>query len=336
MTANGANNNTLVQMKNVLCGTMSLADYNKNMNLLISDAHNSNSENSKLEIANSVWLKDMKGLTLKESFVKTCKEQFNAEMFKAPFDKSTVESINGWVNEKTHNMIPRIVETLDANARAVLVNCVAFDSKWAVPYDEDQIKENCEFTNANGEKTNCTMLSSKEKLYVEGEHETGFVKEYSGGKYAFMAVLPNEGTGIYEYVSSLTADRFAKLYKERTDRYDVKTKTPQFKYDYDINLNETLRGMGMEEAFTMNADFSNMTGDKSLYIGSVLHKTHIELDANGTKAAAATAVTMDAKCALDESLPKTVYLDRPFVYAIMDTRTGLPVFMGTVCDPSVQ
>ncbi len=336
MTANGANNNTLVQMKNVLCGTMSLADYNKNMNLLISDAHNSNSENSKLEIANSVWLKDMKGLTLKESFVKTCKEQFNAEMFKAPFDKSTVESINGWVNEKTHNMIPRIVETLDANARAVLVNCVAFDSKWAVPYDEDQIKENCEFTNANGEKTNCTMLSSKEKFYVEGEHETGFVKEYSGGKYVFMAVLPNEGTGIYEYVSSLTADRFAKLYKERTGRYDVKTKTPQFKYDYDINLNETLRGMGMEEAFTMNADFSNMTGDKSLYIGSVLHKTHIELDANGTKAAAATAVTMDAKCALDESLPKTVYLDRPFVYAIMDTRTGLPVFMGTVCDPSVQ
>ena len=187
-----------------------------------------------------------------------------------------------------------------------------------------------------GEKTNCTMLSSKEKLYVEGEHETGFVKEYSGGKYAFMAVLPNEGTGIYEYVSSLTADRFAKLYKERTGRYDVKTKTPQFKYDYDINLNETLRGMGMEEAFTMNADFSNMTGDKSLYIGSVLHKTHIELDANGTKAAAATAVTMDAKCALDESLPKTVYLDRPFVYAIMDTRTGLPVFMGTVCDLSVQ
>ena len=86
----------------------------------------------------------------------------------------------------------------------------------------------------------------------------------------------------------------------------------------------------------MNADFSNMTGDKSLYIGSVLHKTHIELDANGTKAAAATAVTMDAKCALDESLPKTVYLDRPFVYAIMDTRTGLPVFMGTVCDLSVQ
>lgn len=336
MTANGANENTLKQMQEVLCKGVSMEDFNKNMHLLISDAHNNNTENSKLNIANSIWLKDMKGLTLTESFARTCKEQFNAEMLKAPFDEGTVENINSWVNEKTDKMIPKILEKLDADARAVLVNCIAFDAKWAVPYEDDQIEENSSFTNASGKKIDCTMLCSTEKSFVSGEHETGFVKTYSGGKYAFMAILPNEGTSISEYVSSLTADSFAKLYKSRTGRYEVITRTPQFKYDYDITLNKALSDMGMEEAFTMNADFSNMTGDKSLYIGSVLHKTHIELDAKGTKAAAATVVTMDAKCALEETEAKRVYLDRPFAYAIMDTETGLPVFMGTMCDPSVQ
>ena len=118
MTANGANENTLKQMQEVLCKGVSMEDFNKNMHLLISDAHNNNTENSKLNIANSIWLKDMKGLTLTESFARTCKEQFNAEMFKAPFDEGTVENINSWVNEKTDKMIPKILEKLDPDTRA--------------------------------------------------------------------------------------------------------------------------------------------------------------------------------------------------------------------------
>ena len=178
------------------------------------------------------------------------------------------------------------------------------------------------------------MLCSNEKTYVENERAKGFVKRYKGGKYAFMAVLPNDNN-ISSYVSSMAKDEIAKLY-EGKKRADVITKLPSFTYDYDCELSKTLSNMGMSDAFG-NPDFTNMFEKGNAAISRVIHKTHIELDAKGTKAAAATVVTMkEAAIAIEPDETKQVILDRPFVYAIMDTETGLPVFMGTVCDPSVS
>lgn len=333
MTANGANGETLEQMRNTLCSDVDMDTFNKNMNLLMTNAEKS-TEKEKLAIANSVWVKDIESMTLKDQFAKICKEKYDAEMYRAAFDQATVAQMNSWVNEKTDKMIPSIIDNLDEQARVVLINCIAFDAKWANPYESDQVNEGEDFTNAKGEKVKCDMLYGSERQYVSDGKAQGFVKNYAG-RYAFMALLPNEGVSLSEYVDSMTADSFAKLYSDRTNQYKVYTRLPKFKYDYDITLNETLQAMGITTAFTDASDFSNMS-DTELKISSVLHKTHIELDADGTKAAAATAVTMDAKAALEQEEVKNVYLDRPFAYAIMDTETGLPVFMGTVCDPSVQ
>lgn len=334
MTMNGAKGETLSQMQDLLCRSSSTDTFNTNMNRLITKANSD--ENIKFNIANSVWVKDSKDITLTEQFAKTCKELYNADMFKAPFDKKTVDAINSWVNEKTDKMIPSIINELDADTRAVLINCIAFDAKWAKPYKEDQVSENQTFTNADGKETTCTMLTGKESRYISDENAQGFIKSYQGGKYAFMAILPNEGVSLSDYVSSMTADSFAKLYASNTGEYDVFTRLPKFSYDYDITLNNTLADMGMANAFTDAADFTNLSSGAKLHIGSVLHKTHIDLDAEGTKAAAATAVTMDVSAAAMEQNIKRVYLDRPFAYAIIETDTGLPVFMGTVCDPSAK
>ena len=334
MTANGAKGNTLKQMQDVMAGGVELDKFNKNMNLLISNTQKNNTEDSKLNIANSVWVKDREDLVLTQQFAKNCKEIYNAEMFRAPFDNGTLNKLNGWVNDKTDKMIPKILENFTGDEIMCLVNCIAFDSKWDKQYTDKQVREDQKFTNFKGDKVTCTMFCSTEKNYVENGRATGFVKNYKGGKYAFMAVLPNDNS-IADYVSSMTKDEIAKLYAGKTSE-DVITKLPSFTYDYDCELSKTLSSMGMSDAFS-NPDFTNLFEKGNAAISKVIHKTHIELDAKGTKAAAATVVTMkEAAIAMDEEKTKQVILDRPFVYAIMDTETGLPVFMGTVCDPSVS
>ena len=336
MTMNGANGNTLSQIQQVMCGGVDTDKFNRNMNLLISNAHSNNTEDSKLNIANSIWVKDNDNLVLTEQFALNCKQMYNAELFRTPFDKSTLEKLNGWVNDKTDKMIPKLLDRFEGNEIMCLVNAVAFDSKWENQYEDDDVRENCEFTNAKGDKVDCTMLCSTEKQYIQNGRATGFVKNYKGGKYAFMAVLPNENTSVSNYVSSMTGSEIADLYAGRTTEYDVYTRLPKFKFDYGAELGNTLRSMGITDAFADNADFSKMFENTDCAINRVIHKTHIELDANGTKAAAATAITMRENAAMVTEEPKTVILDRPFVFAIMDTQTGLPVFLGTVCDPSVQ
>ncbi len=336
MVQNGANGNTLKQMQDVLCKGVDQDTFNRNMNLLITKANNNNTDKSKLSIANSVWVKDRSDLTLTEQFASSCKELYNAEMFKAAFDMTTVEKLNSWVNEKTDNMIPKIIDKFSPDEIICLVNCVAFDSEWEEQYKETQIMQGQKFTNAKGEQVDCTMLSGTENTYIENGRATGFVKAYKGGKYAFMAVLPNEDTGIANYVGSMPDDEIAKLYSARQQDCEVITKLPQFKFDYGAELAETLSDMGIKDAFSQNADFSKLFNNTSAAINRVIHKTHIELDAKGTKAAAATAVTMTENAIAVREEPKSVILDRPFVFAIIDTQTGLPVFMGTVCDPSAE
>ena len=337
MTANGADGNTLKQMLDVMGGGVDMDTFNSNMNLWISRAHKNNTDKSRLSIANSVWVKDKDNLTTTEQFAKSCKEVYNAEMFKAPFDMGTVRKVNDWVSEKTDKMIPSLIEQFNGDEIMCLINCIAFDSEWEQQYSDTQVKQDQKFTNANGDEVKCTMLSSTEKCYVANDRATGFVKDYKGGKYAFMAVLPDKDTDIADYVSSMSETELCDLYAKRTNEYDVYTKLPQFTFDYGTGLQDYLSQMGMTDAFTDGADFSKMFENTQAAISKVIHKTHIELSAKGTKAAAATAVIMkEATAELKDEKPKTIYLDRSFLFAIMDTELGVPVFIGTVCDPTVQ
>ena len=336
MTSNGAKGDTLKQMQNVLCKDVDTDTFNKNMNKLMTSAQSSS--DFKFSIANSVWVKDMQGMTLTEQFARSCKQMYNAEMFKAPFNDETLKQMNNWVNEKTDKMIPKIIDEFGDDTAAVLLNCIAFDAKWEKPYEKKDVVENREFNLQSGKTVNCSMMHSEEKLYVSDDKSQGFIKNYKGGKYAFMAILPNEDVSLSDYVKSMTAQSFAKMYEGKTTQYQVHASVPKFKYDYSAKLNDTLKQMGITDAFDgEKADFSGMTEQQKLFISNVLHKTHIELDEEGTKAAAATAVTMDVSGALPAKEDiKEIRLDRPFAYAIMDTQTGLPVFMGTVCDPTAN
>ena len=131
MTQSGAKGETLKQMQKVLCGDLDTETFNKNMNKLMTSA--SKSDDFKFGIANSVWVRDMQDMTLTEQFAKNCKQMYNAELFKAPFNDDTLKQMNNWVSDKTDKMIPSILDNLEPSTAAVQPNCIAHDAQWAKP-----------------------------------------------------------------------------------------------------------------------------------------------------------------------------------------------------------
>ncbi len=332
MTANGAAGDTLTDMEQVLSGNSGISIDELNQYMLGYNANLTESEDVTFHIANSIWMRDSDIINVNQDFLQTDKNYYDADAFTRPFDISTVDEINGWVNDNTNGMIDTLLEEIPPNAVMYLINAVAFEGEWEAVYEDYQINEAGEFTNASGTKETVTMLDSTENVYIEDKQATGFVKPYNGGQYAFMAILPEENIALSDYIAQMDGSDFISMYNNRSYE-EVIVKLPEFTYEYEKELSDTLTGMGMGSAFEEDADFSRMaeTDTGMLFIGKILHKTFIEVDREGTRAAAVTSIEMDCNSvSIDEELPKAVFLDRPFVYAIIDTDTGLPVFIGAV------
>ena len=177
-------------------------------------------------------------------------------------------------------------------------------------------------------------MRSTEWRYIEPENASGFVKNYKNDAYSFVGILPNEGIDIDDYIASLnTSDLLAQLQKPKG--YQTKVRLPKFEYDFSITLNDVLKNMGMSLAFDKDyADFNKMAkyyGDQgNIYIGNVLHKTSITVAEKGTRAGAITVIEINGATSAGPSEIKYVYLDRPFVYMIIDNQTKIPIFIGHV------
>lgn len=328
MTENGAKGDTLTQMEQTLAGGLSAAEqsafltsYQKSL---------SDSENARMNVANSIWVKNTDDrLHIKDDFLQLNEEQFGAEIFSAPFDENTLSDINRWVSDKTENMIPKMLEKIGDDAVMYLINAVAFDAKWQEEYEDYQVR-NQEFTREDGTVEQAKLMYSEEPLYIEDEDTTGFIKYYKEN-YAFVALLPREGMSMEEYVNGLTGEKLVGLIETARSDVEVHAAIPKFSSEYTVELSEVLPGMGMTDAFDGDrADFTGIgtVDDGNLYISMVLHKTYIQVDELGTKAGAATAVAVAETAALVEEEIKDVILDRPFVYAVIDTTDSHPVFLG--------
>ncbi len=323
MTANGADGNTRTQMETAL-GGIALEDLNPY--LYTFRTQQPNDEFCKLTTANSIWIRDdADRISVFPEFLQTDADYYHANAYLVPFDDSTLEQINNWCNVSTDYMIPKVLDTIFPDEVMCLVNAVVFDAKWQSPFEDEPRPR--DFTQADGSVKQAQMMYSEESAYLEAENATGFLKYYSGGRYAFAALLPEEGLSAEEYVAGLTADTLRDTLTNVDTQYTVNIGLPKFSYDFDTELSPTLQEMGMTDAFTFAANFSRIAATP-LAISRVIHKTHIDVDTEGTKAAAVTAVMMKDECAPVISETKTVILDRPFVYMILDTETDVPVFMG--------
>lgn len=279
-----------------------------------------------LKIANAVCVREDIRETITDDYIKCLKDDFHGKLFATA---NIEEDVNSWVNEHTKGMIDKLIDgqMSDSDMITCLLNAIAFESDWEEQYEDDDIRRQI-FTNADGSRSVVDMLGSEERLYIEDNSYTGFIKPYKNGEYAFMALLPKHKTNRF-MLHDLKAIDFSKLYSESVWA-TVRASIPEFKYTYGGDISGICSTLGIKQAFTQEADFSPMTSEWTM-ISSIIHKAHIELDRRGTKAAAATAAMMVVGAALDSRDEiKYVKLDRPFVYTIMHNETGLPVFTGIV------
>ncbi|MBQ3587667.1 MAG: serpin family protein [Oscillospiraceae bacterium] len=325
MTANGAQQATKEQMEAVLG-----ADTEK-LNTGLKAYMDSLQENSPLAVANAIWYRD--SFVPQEEFLQTAADYYTVGLYRAPFDRGTVKDINSYVKQHTNGMIDRIIDKIDRETVMFLVNALCFESKWHTEYEKRDIWQE-DFTSYNGEKQSADFMHSAERHYFETGSATGFAKYYEGGRYAFVGILPREGTDIVDWCRSFDGTAIENILGA-VERKTVNVSIPEFTTDFSAQLNDVLKSMGMERAFDKDkADLGAMgSSDTNLYIGTVAHKTHITVDRAGTKAAAVTLVGVDCTSCVEEPEEiKEVRLDRPFVYMIADMDAGLPLFVGNVLE----
>ena len=349
MTMNGAKGQTLSEMQKVLGAGLTAEQLNQyyagwqkvltepgTVSVFERDEHGNygqvEKESLPVTIANALWLKDsMDQLHVPDAFLQTTADYYKAGAFKAPFDQTTVEDINTWADENTKHMIPQLVDTLDPECIMVLANALTFECEWGKTYLDDQVQDGV-FRAANGEDRAVKMMHGLEYVYLHDDQADGFLKYYKDTRYSFAAILPHEDVPLDAYIAGLTGDRIRALTASRHQAECI-TAMPKFTFDYDSELNNALKALGMELPFDKDAaDFTGLNDAAGIqsWLGSVIHKTHIEVNESGTKAAAVTAAMIGGAGGMSEM--HEIILDRPFLFMILDNQTDLPIFIGTVKD----
>ena len=321
MTANGARGETRSQMENTLGGTV------EQLNGALTGL--GQEEDSPLYLANSIWFAEGGRITPNPDFLQINADYYRAGVFEAPFDQTTVTDINRWVKEHTHGMVEEILKKIPHDTVMYLINALAFEAEWENPYQKDDVWQQA-FTNQAGEVQQVSMMHSEETLYLRDDQAQGFMKYYQGGRYAFVALLPDKGISVLDYVEGLDGQQLKALLDNPTS-VPVMTTMPKFESEMEVDLREVLKEMGMDLPFdSAQADFTDLgtSPEGNLYINQVFHKAYLEVEEKGTRGGAATAVEMNTEAAPEEQM--VVTLDRPFVYMVVDTSSMLPVFMGTV------
>ncbi|MBP5652432.1 MAG: serpin family protein [Lachnospiraceae bacterium] len=333
MTANGMSGKTLKEAEDVL--GMSVEDLNVFANTYTHTLMNRIKAEGSLKLANAIWFKTDPRFTVNTDFLQINADHYSADLYAAPFDKSTLDDINGWVSKKTDAMIPGILDNLSEEAIMCLVNAVAFDADWEEPYEARQIEEGS-FKTAEGEEKQVTFLNGITHLYLEDENSEGFIKKYKGGKYAFATILPKEGMMPEEYLETLTGKHLSQMLAGAEER-TVITSLPKFTTEYSKeDMADLLGEMGMKRAFDAEkAEFGKLGTyeGKNIHINKVVHKAFLSLDENGTHAGAATAATITYGGIISPEEMREVRLTRPFIYMLIDTEANIPIFIGTMRDP---
>lgn len=330
MTANGAEGNTANQIYAALgypAAAMQRAAFNTLQKSSIEAAKKN--EKAVVNIANSIWINHK--IKLKEPFINTNKLFYDAEVRHTAFDNAAVNEINKWCSEKTNGKIESILKESNPATLLMLINALYFNAKWANPFDKERTKK-APFTKADGEVIEVDMMYQQRRAaYYEDELMQVTTRPFLYNEYYMTLILPREGVTI-EQVTEALPDRYKNIYTEDTD-YQVQLGMPRFKYEFGTSLKTTLQAMGMEEPFTDNARFGGIS-KTPVRIDDVVQKTYIAVDEEGAEAAAITYVQLCGLSMVRPQEPKTMIMDRPFIYAIKDRRSGDILFMGKVGNPN--
>ncbi|MGA2671011.1 MAG: serpin family protein [Dehalococcoidia bacterium] len=288
----------------------------------------------RLNIVNAIW--GQKDYTFLSDFLDVLAENYGAGLrildFRTETEKSRV-AINDWVSDQTEGRIKDLIPqgAIDALTRLVLTNAIYFNAAWENPFDK-KMTANGPFYLLDGGQVTVPMMKQTESFgYAKGEGYQAVELPYDGDELSMVILLPTSGN-FEVFEEGLQAQQVDDIIKALKNTRVTLT-MPQFKFESQFSLKDTLSDMGMRDAFSPDdADFSGMTGSPELFISDVIHKAFVAVDEAGTEAAAATAVIVGTTSAPGEP-PVEVTLDRPFIFLIRDIQTGAILFVGRVMDP---
>ncbi|MBD2449610.1 serpin family protein [Nostoc sp. FACHB-152] len=331
MTYNGASGSTQKAMAQTLeLQGLSLADINSN-NAALKNLLENPDANVQLNIANSLWVKQ--GFRLRPDFLQRNQQFYKAKVANLDFqDSSALSTINNWVNDNTNGKINKIVDTIDPNQVLFLINAIYFKGQWTDKFDKNQTAE-YPFYSASGQQKKHPMMSQTgEYQYYENEQFQAVSLPYGkNGKVSFYIFLPKQNSNLKTFYQNLNAENWEKWLAKFQNR-DGFIRLPRFKTDYEVTLNDALKALGMQVAFSNQANFSGI--GENLAISNVKHKTFVEVNEEGTEAAAATSVGITLTSAVINPLPPfRMVVNRPFFCAIRDNQTGSILFMGSILQP---
>jgi serpin B len=291
-----------------------------------------------MEIANSIWLNI--NLTAGKQFLKANETYYGSSVDSLDFSKTqSLQTINSWVKASTKGTIDSILDTLDPGMTMYLINALYFKADWKTPFEGSSTRENTFYTTKE-EVITPFMHRTGSFLYGKVPNGQGVVLPYLNERFAFVAVIPDSGYSLDQWLGSQQDFSISKLFNSlvaNSSPTRLALGMPKFESKYSVSLGDELKELGMGIAFDSQlADFSLMTEAKTqdIVLDEILHKTFIRVDEKGSEAAAVTAIMMRATSMPVASLPFN--LDRPFLYGIMDLQEGIPLFIGILENPIKQ
>ena len=323
MTYNGAVGETERAMAEVLeINELDLSTIN-NSNKALRDSLEDPDPKVQISIANSIWSRQ--GIEFNPDFLERSREFFGAEIASLDFNSPQAAAIiNDWVDTNTNGKIEKIVDRIDQDVVLFLINAIYFKGNWQDEFDKSRTRTGVFHLSDGSEKQVQMMRREGVYPYFRGENFEATSLPYGDGRVSMYIFLPNPDSNLNEFLGNLNTENWKGWIAQFRDReHDMML--PRFKLEYEVNLNDMLKAMGMEVAFSRGADFSGM--GPNLFISEVRHKTFVEVNEEGTEAAAATAVVVA------ESEPPVFRVDRPFFCAIYDAETETILFMGTITEP---
>lgn len=324
MTANGATGETQQQMY----GTMGLADDVNAKAKETIEQLSANRYGCEVNIANSIWVNEK--LDVKQEFIDTNKEYFNALVTTAPFNKETLQRINEWCSENTKGKIKSALDEIKKNDRMYLINALYFKGGWKDEFNKCKTKE-APFTKEDGTVLEVPMMNQSIKTQYYEDDILQIVVKLFDATYQMLLVLPAEGVTTEEASAHLSAN-YEKILGEMSI-YQVKLSMPRFQSDFATSLKNPLKKMGMPRAFGPDAQFDGISREP-LYIDDAFQKTFIKVDETGAEAAALTVMRAGLLASNQKPEKRTVKLDRPFIYLITNYQPENVLFIGKVGNPN--
>ena len=322
MVANGAEGETKEEIYNA----MQLgSDANAHSRELLDNLDNKSCE---IKIANSIWVN--KKLDVKQEFIDTNKENFDALVERIQFNDKALKRINDWCKENTNGKIESIIERLNKNDRMILLNALYFKATWDEPFQKNKTSDQ-KFTTEKGYEIMVPMMMMRKNAsFYKDDVFAMTAKRFKGG-YNMLLVLPNEGVKCEEAAKYL-ADDFDNILKNMS-LCDLTLSMPKFTTNFDTSLKPMLANLGIERAFNGSAQFGGIS-DEPLFISDVVQKTYINVNEEGAEAAAVTGVRVGLLSMKAQKI-EILTLDRPFIYAIINNNNEV-LFAGKVGNPATK